>query len=119
MPLRWALAAPALVTVIQCLLLLMGNCFTYLWEIVSPTYGKLFQTSVRTPTNVFTSDANLFSNLVTIDLLSELYLMVPLLLLVTNSNRLIRYWITATGAGVEPTVAWGIVRWGVPPRRPR
>ena len=53
---------------------------------------------LRTLTKVF-SDANLFSNLVTIDLLSELYLMVPLLLLVTNSNRLIRYWITATGAG--------------------
>ena len=71
--------------------LLMGNCFTYLW--------KLFQNFlVRTLTKVF-SDANLFSNLVTIDLLSELYLMVPLLLLVTNSNRLIRYWITATGAG--------------------
>ena len=44
---------------------------------------------------------NLFSNLVTIDLLSELYLMGPLLLLVTNSNRLIRYWITATGAGAR------------------
>ena len=41
---------------------------------------------LRTLTKVF-SDANLFSNLVTIDLLSELYLMVPLLLLVTNSNR--------------------------------
>ena len=55
---------------------------------------------LRTLTKVF-SDANLFSNLVTIDLLSELYLMVPLLLLVTNSNRLIRYWITATGAGAR------------------
>ena len=53
---------------------------------------------LRTLTKVF-SDADLFSNLVTIDLLSELYLMVPLLLLVTSSNRLIRYWITATGAG--------------------
>mgnify|MGYP006084844901 CR=1 FL=1 len=73
----------------------MGNCVTYLcvMEIVS----KL----LRTLTKVF-SDANLFSNLVTIDLLSELYLMVPLLLLVTNSNRLIRYWITATrGAGAS------------------
>ena len=49
---------------------------------------------LRTLTKVF-SDANLFSNLVTIDLLSELYLMEPLLLLVTNSNRLIRCWITA------------------------
>ena len=66
--------APALVTVIQCLLLLMGNCVTYLWEIVSPTYGNCFTTSSRTLTKVF-SDANLFSNLVTIDLLSELYLM--------------------------------------------
>ena len=68
--------APGLwsVTVIQCLLLLMGNCVTYLWEIVSPTYGNCFTTSSRTLTKVF-SDANLFSNLVTIDLLSELYLM--------------------------------------------
>ena len=54
----------------------MGNCVTYLcvMEIVS----KL----LRTLTNVF-SDANLFSNLVTIDLLSELYLMV-----FSNSNSL-------------------------------
>ena len=83
--------------------------FTY-GNFVSFTYGKLFHLYlwklfqnflVRTLTKVF-SDANLFSNLVTIDLLSELYLMVPLLLLVTNSNRLIRYWITATrGAGAS------------------
>ena len=52
------------------------------------TYGKLFyllmeivSKLLRTLTKVF-SDANLFSNLVTIDLLSELYLMVPLWLLV-------------------------------------
>ena len=50
---------------------------------------------LRTLTKVF-SDADLFSNPVTIDLLSELYLMVPLLLLARSSNRLIRYWITVT-----------------------
>ena len=42
---------------------------------------------LRTLTKVF-SDADLFSNPVSIDLLSELYLMGPLLLSVTNSNRL-------------------------------
>ena len=58
-------------------------CSTYLWEIVLPTYGKLETVLklLRTLTKVF-SDANLFSNLVTIDLLSELYLMVPLVRLV-------------------------------------
>ena len=84
--------APGLwsVTVIQCLLLLMGNCLTYLWEIVSPTYGNCFKTSSDAHQS-FQRCELVFSNLrnlVTIDLLSELYLMVPLLLLVTNSNRL-------------------------------
>ena len=81
--------APALVTVIQCLLLPMGNGFTYgkwfhlLMEIVSKTSSDAHQSFQRCEL-VFSN----LRNLVTIDLLSELYLMVPLLLLVTNSNRL-------------------------------
>ena len=65
--------------------------FTYMGNCLTRTYGKSFHLQfmeivsklLRTLTKVF-SDANLFSNLVTIDLLSELYLMVPLLLLVSN-----------------------------------
>ena len=54
--------APAPVTVIQCLLLLMGNCFTYLWKLFQNFFG-------RSPK--------------------------------FSAMRLIRYWITATGAGAD------------------